>query len=59
VAHDSWRRFTDNYPDAATTPRHLETFHTSGRGITNGGKQTKVTGTAHVVATLIQATNQL
>lgn len=52
VAHDSWRRFTDRYSDKARSLRHMKTFHTSARGITNGGRQTKAEGIAHVVATL-------
>lgn len=52
VAHDSWRRFSDAHPTDAASVRHLETFHTSGRGITNGGRQKKAAGIDHVVATL-------
>ena len=58
VAHDSWRRFARAHSDVAANIRHLETFHTSGRGITNGGKQTKAKGVAHVVATLTRATTE-
>jgi hypothetical protein len=52
VAHDTWHRFARQHPAAASRYRHLETFHTSGRGITNGGQQTKAEGVAHVIATL-------
>ena len=55
VAHDTWKRFGKRFPSVATRYRHLETFHTSGRGITNGGQQTKAEGVAHVVATLRSA----
>ncbi|WP_373069630.1 uracil-DNA glycosylase [Gemmatimonas sp.] len=48
-AHDSWRRFTEEFPDEAARWRHISTFHTSGRGITNGGRQTKADGVALVV----------
>lgn len=51
-AHESWRRFTRRHPEVARRYRHLETFHTSGRGITNGGRQTKADGVAHVIETL-------
>jgi len=55
VAHDSWRRFAHAYPESAGRLRHFETFHTSGRGITNGGKQKKAEGVARVVATIAGA----
>lgn len=54
-AHESWRRLTRRHPDMARRYRHLETFHASGRGITNGGRQTKADGVAHVIATLVEA----
>lgn len=57
-AHDSWRRFSQRFPDAASRYRHFETFHTSGRGITNGGRQTKAEGLDHVVATLAEANDR-
>lgn len=55
VAHRAWRQFTSRYPETTGRLRHLETFHTSGRGITNGGQQTKSAGVAHVVDTLRNA----
>ena len=55
VAHDSWRRFASAYPDAVVDLRHLETFHTSGRGISNGGRQLKADGILHVISTLRRA----
>ena len=51
-APESWRRFATRHPDLARRFLHLETFHPSGRGITNGGRQTKAEGVAHVVETL-------
>jgi hypothetical protein len=54
-AHESWRRFSQRFPDLANSYQHLETFHTSGRGITNGGRQTKAEGVAHVTATFAEA----
>ncbi|MBV6509966.1 MAG: hypothetical protein JJLCMIEE_03084 [Acidimicrobiales bacterium] len=53
-AHHSWRLFSEQYRDASRW-RHIKTFHTSGRGITNGGRQTKVEGIAHVVAAFREA----
>lgn len=58
VAHDSWRRFVSAYPMGTGKLRHFETFHTSGRGITNGGQQTKAKGVAHVVGTMVRATTR-
>ena len=55
VAHETWRRFTSRHREEAARYRHLETFHTSRRGITNGGQQTRAEGVAHVVATLRSA----
>lgn len=55
VAHDTWQRFSRQCPRVAATVRHLETFHTSGRGITNGGQQRKVAGVTHVIETLREA----
>ena len=52
VAHRSWARFRTRHPSTVQPLRHLETFHTSGQGIVNGGQQTKDIGMAHVVATL-------
>jgi hypothetical protein len=57
-AHDSWRRFEHRYPDAAGQWRHIQTFHTSGRGITNGGRQSKAEGVAHVVRAFREAIAQ-
>ena len=54
-AHESWRRFGSRFPEMASKYRHLETFHASGRGITNGGQQTKAEGVAHVIATFTEA----
>ena len=54
-ANQSWERFTKAEPAIAARFRHLETFHTSGRGITNGGQQPRSQGTAHVVATYREA----
>lgn len=54
VGHDTWERFVARYP-GETAYRHLETFHTSGQGIINGGKQPKAVGKAHVTATLRRA----
>lgn len=55
VAHDTWNRFARLHPVEAARFRHFETFHTSGRGITNGGQQTKQAGIEHVIETLCQA----
>ncbi len=52
VAHDTWDRFVRRYPGDAARVRHLKTFHTSGRGITNGGQQRKAVGVEHFVETL-------
>jgi hypothetical protein len=59
TAHDSWARFSRRYPSTASRYRHLETFHTSGRGITNGGQQTRDEGVRHVIDTYIQARSGL
>ncbi len=50
-ADESWTRFTRAEPTTAERFRHFETFHTSGRGITNGGRQARADGVADVVAT--------
>jgi hypothetical protein len=52
VAQESWRRLARQNPRSAARLTNFETFHTSGRGITNGGRQTKADGINHVVATL-------
>ena len=45
-------------PKYGTMDRTIETFHTSGRGITNGGRrQGRAEGAAHVVAALREATS--
>jgi hypothetical protein len=58
-AHDSWARFSRRYPSTANRYHHLETFHTSGRGITNGGQQTKAEGVRHVIDTYTQARSDM
>ncbi len=58
VAHDTWQRFARAYPAEAGRLRHLKTFHTSGRGVTDGGQQTKAIGEAHIVRTLKEASRQ-
>ena len=55
VAQESWRRFARQDPRSAARLTKFNTFHTSGRGITNGGRQTKADGINHVVATLREA----
>lgn len=52
VAHDTWSRLAKVNPSLTSSYRHLRTFHTSGRGITNGGRQLEQEGVDHVVATL-------
>lgn len=54
-AHESWERFSRRHPNRARSLRHLETFHPSGRGITNGGHQTKAIGVEDVITTLQSA----
>lgn len=54
-AQQSWKMFSARFPAAANRLRPLATFHTSGRGITNGGQQTAAVGTAHVIDTLKRA----
>ncbi len=54
-AMKAWARFSRQRPTAASRYRVLETRHTSGRGITNGGRHTKAEGMAHVVGTLREA----
>ena len=51
-AHQSWGLLEESAPGVAGRLVHLETFHTRGRGITNGGRQTKAVGAAHFVDTL-------
>lgn len=55
VAHDTGLRFAGRYPSASSRLRWLRTFHTSGRGVTNGGQQKRAEGISHIVATLRQA----
>jgi len=55
VAHDTWNRLTKVNPGLTSAYRHLRTFHTSRRGITKGGQQSREAGIEHVVATLRQA----
>ncbi|MFP4514281.1 MAG: uracil-DNA glycosylase [Acidimicrobiales bacterium] len=52
VAVESWRRFEKRFPDVAARYRALSTFHTSGRGVTRGGRQSRAEGTEHIIATL-------
>jgi hypothetical protein len=52
VAADSWRRFGKRFPVYASKYKHVSTFHTSRRGITNGGRQKRDEGVAAVVAAL-------
>jgi len=52
VAHHSWKLFASSFPAIAGSVRHFETFHTGGRGITNGCRQPKAVGVTHVVETL-------
>ena len=52
VASDSWKRFGSRYPEESLLYEHVETFHTSRRGITNGGRQKRDEGIAHVVSAL-------
>jgi hypothetical protein len=46
VAHGGWEQ-----TGTGLHLRHFRTFHTSGRGITNGGQQTKQEGLDHVEGT--------
>lgn len=55
VAHDTWDRLTKVNPGLTSSYRHLRTFHTSRRGITNGGQQGREAGIEHVVTTLRDA----
>ena len=52
VAQESWRRFARQNRRSAAGLANFETFHTSGRGITNGERLKKADGINHVVATL-------
>lgn len=52
VARKAWPLFEARFPDPAGRFRAFPTFHTSRRGITNGGRQTKAEGVEHVTATL-------
>lgn len=55
VAHDTWDRLAKANPSLTSSYRALSTFHTSRRGITNGGQQSRQDGIAHVVDTLREA----
>jgi uracil-DNA glycosylase len=55
VAQEGWRRFQLQYPQIAERSRVLEGPHTSGRGITGGGKHTKAQGVSQVLKLMGQA----